>query len=282
MIIMVFSFTLLMNGCSVESDGSVDDSIVDEEETTDVFITDETLRWNEEFNGTSLDTEVWNYDIGNGSNGWGNEEEQYYYEDNVSVGDGMLTITAKEEEMDGCDYTSGKITTADKFYFTYGIIEARIKLPAGTGLWPAFWMMPQDNVYGGWAASGEIDIMEAKGRLTDETSSALHYGGSWPSNTYSYGTNYFSDEETIEDFHIYSCEWRETTITMSVDGVEFFTCSSSKWYSNSSIASDLAPFDQDFYLILNLAVGGTFDSYKTPDSEDMPAEMQVDYIRVYE
>lgn len=256
------------------------------------------LSWNDEFNGDSLDLNNWNYDTGyfidddSDKWGWGNNELEYYTdsEKNIYVKDGNLNITALYEpttfpEIDPnrvAEYSSGKITTKDKFAFTYGRIDFRAKLPKGSGLWPALWMLPNDNVYGGWASSGEIDVMEARGRLPEASSGAIHFGGGWPSNTNIGGDYYFKDGESIDsDYHVYSAVWEEDNIKWYVDGECFFKATKEQWYSLGNLENDNAPFDQDFYIIMNLAVGGWFDGGVTPNEGDIPATMQVDYVRVY-
>ena len=146
------------------------------------------LNWHDEFDGNSLNMNYWSYQEGDGSQygipGWGNGEQQYYSQDNVSVNNGALKITARRENKGGKAYTSARIRTANKVAFTYGRIEAKIKLPPYQGLWPAFWMLPDTITYGNWPNSGEIDIMEAKGRLPNETSAAIHFAD----NKYNTGT----------------------------------------------------------------------------------------------
>ncbi len=259
------------------------------------------LIWSDEFQGNTLDLTKWDYQIGNGAiygvSDWGNNEEEYYTSDNVSVSEGFLKIEAKQEEMNGKSYTSGRIRTLGDplgdgsgaeslFSKKYGKFEARIKMPAGDGLWPAFWLLPDpnDNEYGYWAASGEIDIMEARGRLTEETSGTLHYGQPWPNNKYSGGTFNMAEGESTEGFHVYSLEWEPGEIRWYVDGELFHTENS--WYSRGEGQKvDYpfpAPFDEEFYILLNLAVGGNFDGGKIPSDEDFPAEMLIDYVRVYD
>jgi len=146
-----------------------------------------TLVWSDEFDGAQLDPELWFFETGDGSDqgipGWGNNELEYYLPDNAQVANGMLTITAREESIAQYNYSSARINTRDRFAFKYGRVEARMRLPAGQGLWPAFWMLPQDSVYGAWAASGEIDIMEAvnlDGAGGNRVLGTLHYGGTRP------------------------------------------------------------------------------------------------------
>lgn len=255
------------------------------------------LIWQDEFNGTALDMNKWSYEQGYyisddpHSWGWGNAELEHYTDSsqNVFVQDGQLNIRALYEPKSFpqdpnryAQYSSGKINTKDHFTFQYGRVDIRAKLPTGDGIWPALWMLPEDSVYGAWAASGEIDIMEAKGRLPGTTSGAVHYGGQWPVNRYLAGEYYFPEGQTFaNDYHVYSLIWEEDSIKWYVDGTFFFKVSKEQWYSVAAPNNPNAPFDQPFYLIMNLAVGGHFDGGLTPDPSDIPATMQVDYVRVY-
>ncbi|SDB19489.1 Beta-glucanase, GH16 family [Pseudobutyrivibrio sp. YE44] len=260
-----------------------------------------TLYYNDEFNGSSLDMNSWSYNTGflldpsePGTAGWGNNEKEYYTDslENVYVGDGSLHLVAKHQPHTftctdpaqtkvTADYSSGKIISKDKVKFTYGRIDFRAKLPAGKGLWPALWLLPNDDIYGTWAASGEIDVMEARGRVTNSSSGTIHYGGQWPGNTYTGADYIFPDGSSFDDdYHVYSCVWEPDCIKWYVDGQCFSNIPKSQWYSAGS-PTDTAPFDQDFYIIMNLAVGGWFDGGIVPDSDFTSAEMLVDYVRVY-
>lgn len=304
--IFVISCTVMF-GCGTsagESDGTAgnnDNVTVDPDSLLQGYsdYTHHNLVWADEFNGTELNLQNWCFDIGTGNNGWGNGEEQYYTDSNHKVENGMLTITAKEEEYQGSNYTSTKIKTRGLQTFTYGRIESRISLPIGDGLWPAFWMLSEpiegsadgstNSEYGTWPACGEIDIMEAKGRYPEESTSAIHYGSTSAQGSYihqyQHETYKFKDGETINDWHTYSVEWYElygtVRMRMYVDDIMYKEYTSSSWWSGGDTDNPNAPFDIPFYIILNLAVGGMFDGYVTPDSEDMPAEMKVDYVRVY-
>ncbi|GGX48626.1 family 16 glycosylhydrolase [Saccharospirillum salsuginis] len=251
--------------------------------STTAFAANYELVWSDEFNGSSLDESLWSYQIGDGCDiglcGWGNNERQYYQADNVTVANGLLTIEAREERNKGSAYTSGRIRSIFKGDFTYGRIEARMKLPAGQGIWPAFWMLPTDEAYGGWAASGEIDIMEAVnlgGTGGNDVHGTLHYGGSWPDNVYS-GQVYTPSTSVTDNFHTYAVEWEPGEIRWYVDGLLYQT--QTEWYSDNGAYP--APFDQDFHLLLNVAVGGDWPG--DPDSTTVfPTAMQVDYVRVYQ
>ncbi|QKS48610.1 family 16 glycosylhydrolase (plasmid) [Paenibacillus cellulosilyticus] len=265
---------------------------------TDPTLDGYSLNWQDEFNGTALDTNKWNYETGYyisddpNSWGWGNNELEYYTTStqNVFVQDGKLNLKAIDDPKSFpqdptryAQYSSGKINTKGHMSITYGRVDIRAKLPTGNGLWPALWMLPEDSVYGAWAASGEIDIMEAKGRLPGTTSGAVHFGGQWPVNRYISGEYHFPQDQTFaNDFHVYSVVWEEDNVKWYVDGKFFLKVSREQWYSVAAPNNPNAPFDQPFYLIMNLAVGGHFDGGLSPDPSDIPATMQVDYVRVYQ
>ena len=259
-----------------------------EEEDDDTPVTEvtypdgyNTLVFQDEFTGNKLDTSKWSYQIGNGDWGWGNGELQYYTNSNDTVKDGFLTIEARKETIGDFNYTSTRIRTKDKAKFTYGYIEARIALPEGTAMWPAFWMMPNNDAYGEWPRSGEIDIMEAMGRLPYVSSSALHYTVKG-SDDHTYSTHEYNHSTKITRFHTYACKWTANSITFYVDGDINYVAYKNSWQTNSAPGNDVAPFDQDFYVILNLAVGGQFDDFKTPDDSSLPKQMKVDYVRWFQ
>ncbi|MBC8368192.1 family 16 glycosylhydrolase [bacterium] len=247
---------------------------------------DMSLVWSDEFEGTSLNSADWTMDVGDGCPdlcGWGNEELEYYRPENVSVVDGNLILTAREEYYGGRYFTSGKVHTRDKQSFLYGRIETRAKIPTGGGMWPAFWMMPQDDAYGGWASSGEIDIMESA-NTTDFINGTIHYGGSWPANNSSSGSYSAGGVNFADDFHVYAIEWEPEQIRWYVDDLLYSTKYSWQWYSDGAPGNPLAPFDQDFYIILNAAVGGLYTGCTYPGciSADLPQEYIIDYVRVYQ
>lgn len=271
-----------------------------------VSVTVSTALWEDNFDGAALDTTKWGYQLGNGFGsgagyvaGWGNNELEYYTDraENVSLKDGNLVITAIKENYKGdangtmqdFTWTSGRIRTAGKFSRTYGKFEIRAKLPAGKGLWPAIWMLPEDqpgNPYGTWAANGEIDIMEAWGSKPGKVAHTLHYGGMWPNNVYSGEEFEFPNAGRIDEWHTYTLEWRSNEIKWFVDGK--LAATRTQWWSSKANPpksdADLnawpAPFDKPFYLLLNLAVGGNFDG--NPDANTpTKAEMLVDYVKVW-
>ena len=248
--------------------------------------------WSDEFDGASLNTENWNIETGDGSQygniGWGNNELEWYLEDNISVANGNLVIEAREETVSGYNYTSGRMRSDNKVDIKYGRIEARIQVPTGQGFWPAFWMLPTNSQYGGWASGGEVDIFEAVNPGTssdDRIHGTLHYGMAWPMNVSS-GSDYAI--APADDFHVYAIEWEEDQIRWFVDGIHYATTNSESWWSyyyagleQGYTSSPKAPFDQEFHLLLNLAVGGNWPG--SPNAETIfPAQMLVDYVRIYE
>jgi beta-glucanase (GH16 family) len=265
--------------------------------------------WSDEFDGKDIDRAKWDFDIGNGFydydanqwiNGWGNDELQYYTKEpeNAFVKDGMLHIRAVKESLHGCGYSSARLKTRKRdgsplFNQRYGRFEFRAKLPTGQGIWPALWMLPQVEKYGPWPLSGEIDVMEARGQEPTKVLGTLHYGARWPANVHSSNDYVLPDKGTIADFHVYAVEWEPGEIRWFVDGKPF--ASQSFWWSSSKTAggkglipkteADLnpwpAPFDQPFYLVMNVAVGGKFLG-KPARTTSFPVEMVVDYVRVYE
>jgi len=248
----------------------------------------------DKFEGDSLDLTKWTYNLGNGygynaSWGWGNEEAQYYQKNNVTVKDGILSITARKEKAENpyFDYTSGKIVTYDeltkehKFSQTYGRFEAKIRFDTKEeGFWPCFWLMPTENVYGKWAASGEMDIMELKGRFPNQFSSAIHYGGVHPDNKYEIWYTQFPDGLDFTQWHIYGVEWAPGSIKFLIDGKIHITYRNADWRIGENPVSN-APFDQEFYMALNLSVGGKFDEKRMPADDKLPAALEVSFIRVY-
>jgi len=249
------------------------------------------LVWSDEFEGTALDSSKWNVQLGDGTAegipGWGNNELQSYEASNVTVGDGVLTITAKQEAVNNREYTSGRINTLNKLDLQYGRIEASIKVPAGQGLWSAFWMLGSNSPYGTWAAVGEIDIMEVFSRdPAPFTQGTAHYGQQFPLNVFS-TQRYDGIDPSDGEFHTYAVEWDEEEIRWFVDGTHFFTLTRATYWNyyldeatNAHVeGGPSAPFDQPFHLLLNLAVGGNLPGAPVPES--FPAVMTVDYVKVY-
>ncbi len=239
------------------------------------------LVWADEFDGTSLDSSKWQIEV-NGKGG-GNSELQYYTNrpSNIHLSNGRLIISANKEEYKGPDgkrgYTSGRITSKGKGDWKYGRFEARIKMPSGKGLWPAFWMMPTASVYGQWPLSGELDIAEVIGHQPDIVHGTLHYGQKWPHNVHSGDKFHCPNGDFSTDFHVFSVEWKEGEIRWLVDGTLYQT--QITW--NTASAPFPAPFNQKFYFIFNVAVGGTWPG--PPNAQTVfPQTMEVDWVRAYE
>jgi beta-glucanase (GH16 family) len=245
------------------------------------------LIWSDEFSGDAVDLSKWGFQEGTGTEygltQWGNGEEQYYRSENARVSDGNLVIKARRESFEGMQYTSSRLRTQPSSSFKYGMISARIKLPPVEGLWPAFWLLPNDNEYGAWAASGEIDIMENRGRVMSETSAAAHYGGAYPLNSFSSQSYIFPEGQSAAAYHIYSLEWTPESLKWCVDDNLFFELKDWSTLDSEGKPFDKpAPFDKEFCVLLNLAVGGQFDGFAVPPVDFEEAEMLVDYVRVYQ
>lgn len=275
----VFDLALLKRQCLADNSGSP------------------RLIWSDEFDGDTLDREKWGYELGNWkldadgnyvTNGWGNNEQELYTDSNASVQDGVLTIAAREEHYSDpiqgeYEYTSARLSSQHLFSTCGGRIEVRARCDAGKSLWPAIWMLPEDSVYGGWAASGEIDIMEGWGSTPEKICGTIHFGDAWPNNTYLTNNYEFPAGDSAENWHTYAVEWESDEIRWYVDETLYST--QSDWYSANHAYP--APFDQNFYLILNLAVGGHFDGvdgiYADPATfADGERHFDIDYVRVYD
>jgi beta-glucanase (GH16 family) len=232
-------------------------------------ITDYTnLVWSDEFNTDGApDTSKWGYDLGAG--GWGNGESQYYTNsaNNVIVEGGNLKITAKAQNLSGSNYTSARLKSENKFEFKYGKVEVRAKLPVGGGTWPAIWMLGENYATNTWPACGEIDIMEHKGNEPNKIHGSLHYPGNFGGNA---NTNTTMITGASSQFHVYKAVWSPNSIKIYVDNVLFHTVAN----------SGSLPFNANFFLILNVAMGGNFGG--TIDPAFSQSAMEVDYVRVYQ
>jgi beta-glucanase (GH16 family) len=238
----------------------------------------------DEFNTDGMpDSNLWAYDIGRGPNGdgWGNQELQYYTDrsENVTIQNGVLLITAREESFEGSQYTSARLLTKDLFEQQYGRFEARIRLPWGQGIWPAFWMLGADIDENPWPGAGEIDIMEYRGQEPSVLIGSVHGPG------YSAG-NAISKEFTLENdrfdtgFHIFGIEWGPDFINFYVDDI-LYNQITPEDVDEETNGEGAWVFDKPFYILMNVAVGGTFVG--SPDTEtQFPQTMLVDYVRVYE
>jgi len=249
------------------------------------------LVWADDFSSDSVDASRWNHEV----NCWGggNNEQECYVDGarNSFVRDGLLNIVAIADNPSGLvggptndptmvskPYSSARLNTNGLADWKYGRIEVRAMLPFGQGLWPAIWMLPTQLLYGAWAQSGEIDIMEAinLGANNNAVYGTLQYGGAWPNNVNS-GTHYDSPVNAWDAFRVYAIEWEEGEIRWFVDDVHYAT--QRNWYSKDHPYP--APFDQRFYLVLNVAVGGTWPG-PTNAQTTFPQTMLVDYVRIYQ
>lgn len=222
--------------------------------------------------------EFWSYDLGTGQNGWGNNELQFYTDrpENIIVQNGYLIITARNEQFQGSGYTSARIKTQNLFSQKYGRFEARIKLPFGRGMWPAFWMLGSNFEQVGWPQCGEIDIMEYLGNKPTEVFGTLHGPGF--AGAESIGKKYTLPTGRFDtDFHVFGVEWTENHINWYVDNVLY----SQLTRKDIEDAGGQWVFDNDFFMLLNLAVGGNLPG--SPNADTLfPQRMIVDYVRVYQ
>ena len=254
------------------------------------------LAFDDEFNGpknSAPNQYLWTYQIGNGNPaGWGNNEQEYYTNSRQNAflnGQGDLVIQAKQQNMNGFKYTSARINSRNTGSWRYGYIQVRAKLPAGgPGIWPAIWMMPTNNTYGGWPGSGEIDMMEAVDNSMQQVYSTLHFGAVFTyGGTWSDYDPYRQGSYTLPDtgFHTYAVEWTPNHIRFYVDNHLIAVDNSSQWFSGQGQPN--APFDQPFHLIMNIAVGGYWPGYPTANTftdasgQPITQQMEIDYVRVY-
>ncbi len=262
------------------------------------------LTWDDEFNGTSIDTSKWTFQTGGG--GWGNGELEYYTDPATKVGqpnayvsNGVLHIDAIKENYGGSTWTSARMNCT--FSQTYGVFEIRAALPYGQGLWPAFWMMPQTNTYGGWPNSGEIDVMESHGQNLNDVWGTLHFGNPGTQTYLDRGDPTQSNDPYVltspqhntTDWHTYAVDWEPGDIRLYVDGYCYADFNGTSgvsgdgtgpaWWVGNNPATFPEPFNQPFYVLLNLAVGGAGSWGGAPDATT-PAldEMLVDYVRIYQ
>ena len=237
------------------------------------------LIWSDEFDGNTLNTSNWSYQLGDGCSinlcGWGNNELQWYKEENVQVANGLMTISAKREDFNNKTYTSARIRSINKVDVKYGRIESRMKLPKGQGIWPAFWMMPTANVYGDWPFSGELDIMEYLGHETNMIHGTLHFGQAWPNNRSTSSSFIKQGDGFHNDFHTYALEWTENNIKWFIDGYLYAE------KGPQDLGGQPWPFDQKFHFIYNMAVGGGWPG--NPNASTVfPQNFQIDYVRLYD
>ncbi|MEM8598771.1 MAG: glycoside hydrolase family 16 protein [Bacteroidota bacterium] len=280
-ILSVFTLAALALGAfAVGCDNAVTQEIPDAQATPAGW----SLVWSDEFDGTEVDESKWEFQLGDGCPdlcGWGNAELQNYTRETSVVSDGTLKITARQNIVGGdTTYTSSRLRTLGNGDWTYGRFEVSAKLPIGQGMWPAIWLLFSEDTYGGWAASGEIDIMEAVGNKPDEIFGTIHYGGPFPQNVFKGRDLKLAAGTFSDDFFVFAIEWEEGEIRWYVNNVLYQTLTSEDWFTTGS-DNPAAPFDHAFHMILNVAVGGNLPG--APDATtQFPQTMEVDYVRVYE
>ena len=234
------------------------------------------LVWQDDFQGDALNLNDWEFETGTGNNGWGNNELQFYREENTSMVDGNLVIEARKEAFGGSDFTSSRIKTQGKQNFRFGRVDIRAVLPEGRGLWPALWMLGSKITTVGWPACGEIDIMELRGDQPNRVLGTVHYGPN-NANRQSRGLSARSSDGSkfSEEFHVFSLVWRENKIEILVDDLLYFE------FDRNDAGINPYPFNDRFFFIFNVAVGGNFPG--SPDATtNFPQRMIVDYVRVFE
>lgn len=309
-LVVILFITVLLTGCTqteilcgegtvkidgvcevyVETDLQDDDeeeqdivtTIACEMDITDYGVSDYEMVWNDEFDYEGkLDETKWEYLIGNGHNygipGWGNNELQYYTDslDNVLVKNGVLKITASTEGLSQYGYTSGRVRTMNNGDFEYGIVEVCAKVPDTLGTWPAIWMLPTDSPYGQWPKGGEIDIMEAVGFESNKVHFNIHTeNDNWgTSRSVGASTNI---NNIATEYHRYAIKWVEDEVMFYVDGLMYFS------YSPVQDSYEYWPFNTEFHLILNIAVGGAWGGQRGIEEGNWEDSMYVDYVRVYQ
>lgn len=242
------------------------------------------LVWSDDFDGNTLDLSKWECEVN--AFGGGNHELQIYTDQpkNVRVENSRLILEAHHEPtcIQGTvrEWSSGRVRTKHRGDWTYGRFEIRARIPEGRGLWPAIWMLPTDDHYGTWAASGEIDIMENKGHQPRAVSGALHFGGEWPGNKcVDHLTRRVQWQPKFSDeFVTYALDWQRDRILWLINDQIVRERVPEHWSTNEGCT---APFDQHFHLLLNLAVGGTFGG--APDARTrFPVAMEIDWVRVWQ
>lgn len=284
-----FAATILLTACG--QSGGNGDGTATAEPTTEAATTEQVdvpelegynLLWHDEFSGSELDDSIWNMEAR--QPGWTNEELQEYTQktDNIFTRDDCLVLKAIKTDEDGKPYyTSGKVNSHNKTDFRYGKVVARAKVPEGKGLWPAIWMMPQDeSFYGQWPKCGEIDIMEVLGSDTKTAYGTVHYG---EPHAEQQGTVVLDSGTFASDFHEYSVEWEPGEMRWYIDNNLYLTVND--WFTAENGEDDKpypAPFNQDFFVQMNLAVGGTWPGDPDASTDFDKAEFLIDYVRVYQ
>jgi beta-glucanase (GH16 family) len=229
--------------------------------------------WEDNFDGTNVDATKWTFETG--GNGWGNNELQYYTSGaNSTITNGVMNITAKKEVFSGSQYTSSRMISKGKGDWLYGRFEVKAKIPKGRGTWPAIWMLPSDNSYGIWPASGEIDIMEHVGYDQDNVHCSVHTSA----YNHTRGTQKTASKiitGASNDFHIYRVDWTPFSVKGFIDGVSYFE------FKNENTGFAAWPFNKNYHILLNFAVGGNWGGAQGVDDAAYPASLAIDYVKVY-
>jgi beta-glucanase (GH16 family) len=273
---IIFVAFLILFSCSEENEPQNFPPFIDDNTNTGTGNND-TLVWEEEFddNNGVLNPANWTVEKGDGCPnlcGWGNQEKQYYREENIEVSNGTLKIKARKESYAGRSFTSARIKTQGKYNFTYGKAEIKAKLPKNTGSWPAIWLLGESISFNSWPFCGEIDIMEQRGQPIDKSYvlGTVHWNDGSAYKPASYSVNSESVENLSSEWHIYTMDWTEDYIKISVDDDHYYQINT----------NDTMPFDAPFFFVVNVAIGGTLGGVVDPNfSEDI---MEIDYIRVYQ
>lgn len=234
------------------------------------------LVWADEFEGSELNPANWVYETGTGNGGWGNNELQYYREDNLSFLNGNMVITAKDQRFSGSNYTSSRIKTQGKKAFKFGRVDIRAALPEGKGVWPALWMLGTNITSVNWPACGEIDIMELTGDQPNRVLGTVHYGANFDQRQFRTASKFLQGGKNFQDeFHVFTIIWEEDLIEFYVDDEKYYTV------TPATTGNQPYPFNKTFFFIMNVAVGGTLPG--SPDATTpFPQSMIVDYIRVFQ
>ncbi len=271
--------SILVGGAvgTIKNDDDINDLVI----PTTGYITPESyagmeLVWADEFSGEALNTDDWQYEIGRGNNGWGNNELQFYQEENTSVESGNLVIEARRESFGGAEFTSSRLITQNKQSFRFGRVDIRAVLPEGRGLWPALWMLGNRISVVGWPACGEIDIMELIGSQPGRVLGTAHYGANFASRQFNGSSASLPNGNKFsEEYHVFSLIWQENKLEWYVDDELYFE------FDRNTVGSQPYPFNEAFFFIFNVAVGGDFPG--SPDGTTrFPQRMIVDYVRVFQ
>lgn len=268
---LVFLVVFVLNACTEKKEivvGLTQQPVIDKN-----WQFENTPVWEDEFNTSTIDVSKWSFETG--GSGWGNNELQYYTSGaNSNITGGMLNINAKKEAFLGSQYTSSRMISKGKGDWLYGRFEIKAKLPRGRGTWPAIWMLSSDNTYGNWPASGEIDIMEHVGFDLDKIHCSVHTSAYNHLRGTQKSANKVITGSTV-DFHIYRVDWTPYAVRGYIDNIKYFE------FINENSGFTTWPFNKNFHLILNLAVGGNWGGAQGVDDAVFPATLNIDYVKVF-